>query len=281
MTRLPLTAMLLLASLAARAAPVERHLYVPGDADAASNGQALAAAVAATGQAPGLPWLIQLGPGQFNLSPGTLELPAGVNLAGAGRHATTLRLNVSGGPQRPTLRTLGGNEVSRLQVIGSCFGGVHDCTGIEVPAGASGVRLNDVMVFTTGGAGSNAGVAVAGSVAIDGSLVLAQTGKRAVAVDLSGAGVVAVAQSDLRALSASVACETLGGKSTASEASQVRHSALYPFCFGGASTYWLRSSTAVPLRLAYTQIVTGSRSGTASCVATQASPGFLAQGCPD
>lgn len=281
MTRALLASTLLLFALGATAAPVERYLYVPGDGDGLANGQALASAVAATAQAPGEPWLIQLGPGFFNISPATLELPVGVNLIGAGRQATTVRLNNHGSPPRPAMRAWGNNELSRLQLVGSCLGAVESCTALEVPAGAGTVRLNDVVVLASGGSGTNTGVAAGAPVVVVGSLVLAQTGKRAVAVDLMAAGVLRASQTDLNALAASQRCEAIGGKSTATEPSQVRHSALYPYCVGSAQSYWQRVSTPVTVRMAFTRVVAGIGIGGVSCLATEAPSGFLAEGCPD
>lgn len=280
MVRLAFAAALALSAVTATGAPSPRYLFVAGDGDGIANGQALLHAVASTAQVPGEPWLIQLGPGFFNVSPETLELPPEVNLIGAGRRATIIRLNVTNTEHRPTLRLTNRNEVSRLEVVGVCFGNAEKCTAIEVAEGATFVRLNDVSVFTSGGPISNVGVGAAGLVTIDDSIVYAQTGKRAVAIELSATGNFNVGRSELHAASASNSCEVIGGRSTSLASNTVRYSTLYPNCPSGADAFWVRNS-APSTWISFSRIVIGSRGGPATCTATEMFSSFLPTGCPD
>lgn len=281
MFRLLIAATLFLACLSASAAPSPRYLYVAGEGDGIANGVALIDAVATTAESPGEPWLIQLGPGFFNVSPKTLELPPEVNLIGAGRRATIIRLNVTNADHRPTLRLSNRNEISRLEVVGVCFGMAQYCTAIEVAEAATSVRLNDVSVFASGGPVSNVGVAAYGPLTIDDSIVYAQTGKRAVALELQAAGWLQVNGSELWAASASQSCEVIGGRSTAVTSSEIRYSTLIPRCFAGADDFWHRATTSSSTVLRFSSISRGLRSGPVACTATDHSSGFLPNGCPN
>lgn len=264
--------LLLLAASCCAAAPPHR-IRVDAESDAISNGQALRAAVDAAGASPGAPYLIELGPGTFNLSPAGLVLPQQVSLIGAGSGATTIRLNSPPFTQAALIGK-GGNEIARLGVIVTCSATQTECRAVDVVFGT--VRLNDVALLSSG-AKSNVAVRIAGTLVADGLIAIGQTGGSAVALAFDG-GSALVRNSQLSGIAASNDNAAIGG--TTSGSVQVVGSRLNAVGPNGASASYVAGNFAQPALLRFDEIFAGRRSGNASCAATVVSGAFLADGCP-
>jgi hypothetical protein len=147
--------------------------------DPGQNGHDLISAVQSINDSgPGSPYLVQLGPGTYDIGDGTLEIPSDVELAGEGPGATTITSDgdatVSPGPR---------DEFRDLEI---------DATGAasRAVAATSNVTVYDATLSAEGNGAT--GVFVGGNASIrvrDSRITVSSTGTQpAVAVDAGGSG---------------------------------------------------------------------------------------------
>jgi hypothetical protein len=152
----------------------------PGGTPSQNGSDLLAAVASINDSGPATPYLVQLGPGDYDLGEDTLELPANVELAGAGPGATTV---TSTGPGANPVDTGPANEVRDLaiQVSGASTRALTATSTLSIydaTLSAQGDGVTGVFV------GGDASIQIRDS-AITASSTSAQP---AIAVDAAGSG---------------------------------------------------------------------------------------------
>lgn len=262
----------------------DQVLLIDAGPDVIANGQALVATANSINDASSAkPYLIELGPGSFNISPAQLTLKPFVSLAGKGRSISQIFLNTSS-----TLAAvrLNGNNTLRdlhLQHLGSGSTNVYTM-GVQVAPGAKSIRLERISVLADGN-GLSAGLYVAGDLNATDILVVAQTGTMASAFYYTGSGVVDIADSHFSATNSGAGnAETLYGFSASNPSWQLRNvrlNASHPT----QSAFWLNASLSAAPVFRGLEVLSGKRGSTATCLASigTTSAGFtdfIPSGCP-
>jgi hypothetical protein len=267
---------------------IEHRIFVSGDsADALVNGQALRSAIAQIPVDTAHSWLIEAGPGAFNISGSqALTLPNNVNLRGAGRQATYLFSNAVGVSERSAIVMLGVSEISSMAITHTCFGGTKTCVGIEALALAENVyrigALNDVLLAAEGGAIANTAIKSAGRLRAFNSNFRASGGAAvsllASAVELSGSAYLELDTSILISSRANNTCSGIVARDSAQ--ALVKNSTIAPTCsLANSNSYWWQAPPQNKLTIRYSELL-GKFTGSPSCVASIFDTiGFRTAGC--
>lgn len=263
----------------------DQLLYVDAGADAIANGQALIATAGAISDASASkPYLIELGPGSYNLSPNQLTLKPFVSLAGQGVGLTQLFLNSTS--TQAALRLSGNQSVRDLHVqhLGSGTAATYTMA-IQIAPSAKSVRLERLSVLAAG-TGLSAGLYVAGDIRTQDVTVVAQNGSQAQALYVSGNGVVDIQNSSLAASNSGNGSATaIAGFSTSPVSwslREVRVNAVH----STQTAYWLAANLTAPPVFRGLEVLGGKRGSAASCLASIGVDGsgqtnFIASGCPN
>jgi hypothetical protein len=276
------TCAFLLSLLTSSAYAIEHRLVVNGDGDFLQNGQALRAAVAQTAADPTGVWLIDIGPGQFNISGvDSIYLPDNVHLRGAGQLATTLFFNANGGSLRPAIRTSGANELSGLSLSQNCFGGIKDCAALQVyPNPNKQVRLSDVRIFSQGGVTNTHGIVSLGNLSLFNTNLSANAGnlsRNTIGIEQRQSGLLEIRSSQVQSVFGSVS--SIGIFLTAGGAKSVVRDSNINAATGaaGATAHW--QYVAFGSANVMGSELFGSNFGGFSCQANVVNGAFLATGC--
>lgn len=263
----------------------DQILVIDAGADPIANGQALiAAAGAITDASASKPYLIELGPGSYNLSPNQLTLKPFVSLAGQGIGLTQLLLNSTS-----TLAAvrLSGNQSLRdlhVQHLGSGSTATYTM-GVQIAPSAKAVRLERLSVLASG-TGLSVGLYVAGDLRTQDLSVVAQNGSQAQALYVSGNGLIDVNDSSLAASNSGTgSAVAIAGFSTSAVSwslRQVRVNAIH----ATQTAYWLSANLSAPPVFRELEVLGGKRGSAASCLASigvdaSGQTNFIASGCPN
>ncbi len=262
----------------------DQVLIVDGGPDAIANGQALVATANAISDASSSkPYLIELGPGSFNVSPVQLTLKPFVSLAGRGRALSQILLNSSS--TQAAVRLNGSNTLRdlHLQHLGSGSTGNYTM-GVQVAPGAKSVRIERVSVLADGN-GLSAGLYVAGDLSAREISVVAQTGTIASAFYYTGSGAIDITDSQLSATNSGTGnASVLSGFSASNPSWQMRKVRLFA-SHPTQSALWLDANLSAAPVFRHLEVLAGRRGSTASCIAsigttTAGFTDFIPSGCP-
>jgi len=141
-----------------RSLPYTRTIVIPGTVDAAANGAALMAAVAAVGDpaSQAEAWRIRLEPGVFDLGTETVYLGPWTLLEGSGQTSTLITSAYcgTGSASGGVLGMESDSEIRDLTVENTCSSATHRGNAIMLFWGSDRARLTRVTARSTGGADS-------------------------------------------------------------------------------------------------------------------------------
>lgn len=274
----------LLLAFSTAAVADDQVLVVDAGPDVIANGRALVAtANSITDASSAKPYVIELGPGSFNISPVQLTLKPFVSLVGRGRGISQIFLNSAS--TQAAVRLNGNNTLRDLHLQHLGTGGTNVYTmGVQVAPGAKSIRLERISVLADGN-GFSAGLYVAGDLAADGISVVAQTGTLAIAFFYTGSGLVDISDSHLSATnSGSGSASVLSGVSNSNPSWQLRNVRLFA-SHPTQSASWLDANLSAAPVFRGLEVLAGKRGSTASCIASigTTSAGFhdfIPSGCP-
>lgn len=270
---------LLLLGVCLPAWAVERRVYVGADNDPVLNGKALRLALQTAASFPNVPFLIELGPGQYELGSSSLTLPRFVNLLGAGRSATEIRRSQPNSTV-PVIYAAGNNELARLSLRSLCASSQAYCYGLQVAPNAQSVRVLDAFVLAQGANWNNSALLAGGNVELENVHLLAQMGMSANAVQMTGSGILLARNSRFGAFAASNESAAIAGNSNSTQPLQIEHSRIDVAGVGSARTFWIAAGLSVTPSFRYTQIYGGTRGSAAACMGVIGGSGFLTNTCP-
>ncbi len=262
----------------------DQIIELDAGSDTIANGQALIATVNGISDASAAkPYVIQLGPGRFNISPAQLILKPFVSLVGQGVGITQVQLNSSS--NAAAIIAPGNNQLRDLHVQNLGSGSSNaETVGVQTTPGSKSVRLERISVLADGN-GSSVALAVSGDLFARDSNFVGQTGTKAFALFYSGSGVLDLNDSQFSAINSGAGgAIALGGSSTSNpnwQLRDVRVTASHPAQTG----FWLSASlSAVPVFRGL-EVMAGKRGSQASCLASigvdaSGMTNFIANGCP-
>ncbi len=259
-------------------------LYVPGTGSASENGDALDAAVAEAGAggASSL-WVIELGPGVFDLGTSGISLSRQTALVGAGRQLTTITCNCV----NPVVTVnLAASEVRALRVDNTSTN-TSTADAIHI-TGADDTIVSNVYVTATG----NDGIDISSSSDVLVEQVIAETGDVSVDFNTSVSGTVL--DSTLRSSSAQVFQLSTNDVATIRNCSLERLNSgdLLQIQGLGATVSFFNSRLVSPGTLAsgtagtleisnsFVDAASATFTGTSTCRGISTPSGFLTMTCP-
>lgn len=262
----------------------DQVLVVDAGPDVIANGQALVAtANSITDASAAKPYVIELGPGSFNISPVQLNLKPFVSLVGRGRAISQINLNSSS--TLAAVRLNGNNTLRDLQLQHLGSGSTANYTmGVQIAPGAKSVRLERISVLADGN-GLSAGLYVAGDLSAQEISVVAQTGTIANAFYFTGSGVIDITDSQLSAINSGTgSASVLAGFSSGNPSWQLRNVRLFA-SHPTQSAWWLDANLSAAPVFRNLEVLSGKRGSAASCIAsigitTAGFTDFIPGGCP-